>query len=241
MHRNYAKRLIAGTLAFSCALGGLYIGSARMARAAAATSLQAGGVQQEAGTAAIGAPHKERGGQTGTKRQEAETPPIVSEAAAVLGMNTAALTEQLKAGKSIADVAKERGMSEQQLTAKLLQLRVARIDDAVKNGKMDAARAEQMKQRMGSHLGYMIKEKNLLNHDAFRKSHGWKPSHEQLASVLGLSEEELREQLKAGKSVADIAAAKGMSREKLLAELKEQLTPQLERWVDRKHPAAGEK
>jgi AraC-like DNA-binding protein len=237
MIRTHALRFIAGTLALSCAFGGLYIGSARTARASAAAALQAG-AQQPDKTA--GAPRQEHRKQAGTER-ETETPPIVGEAASVLGIDAAALTEQLKAGKSLADVARERGMSEAYLTAKLLKLRIARIDAAVRSGKLDAARAEQMKQRMSRHLSYMVKEKGLPEKHAHHKGHGWKPDQEQLAAMLGMSKDELRGQLEAGKSLADIAAAKGMSRGQLIAKLKEQLTPQLELWVDHKHPAPAGK
>ncbi|KIL41187.1 hypothetical protein SD70_09200 [Gordoniibacillus kamchatkensis] len=240
MNRTNAQRIAVATLAFGCALGGMYIGCGRTASAAAAP-WQIGGALADAVATAYGAPGKESRSEAGTKRPDEEAPPIVSEAASLLGMDANALTEQLKAGKSIADVAQERGMSAQDLTARLLRLREARIDDAVKTGKLDAARAALMKQRMGEHLDYMVKEKGLLHHGTFRKSHGWKPNYEQLAAVLGVGKDELRSQLKAGKSLAEIAAAKGMSRDELVARLKEQMTPQLERWIDRKHPAAAEK
>jgi uncharacterized protein YidB (DUF937 family) len=234
MIRTQATRVIAVTLAASCALGGLYIGSARTARAAATAALQAGAAWQPDKAA----PRPERREQAG---RDAEMPPIVGEAASVLGIDAAALAEQLKAGKSLADVAKERGISEADLTARLLKLRLARIDDVVRNGKLEAARAEQMKQRMSRHLSYMVKEKGLPEIHAHPKHRIWKPDQEQLAAMLGISKDELRGQLEAGKSLADIAAAKGISREQLIAKLKEQLTPQLEHWVDRKHPAPAKK
>ncbi|WJH36741.1 hypothetical protein N6H14_14010 [Paenibacillus sp. CC-CFT747] len=52
-------------------------------------------------------------------------------------------------------------------------------------------------------------------------------SHEQLAKALGISKADLTKELKTGKSLADIAKAKGMSEEQLIAKLKEELTPAL--------------
>jgi hypothetical protein len=232
MNRTHAKRILAGTLALACVLGGTYIGTARMARAAATNSLSA-----HAATRAQLAP---RSGQAEESRSAQRTPPIVSEAASVLGIDAAELTKQLQAGKSLADAAKDRGISEADFTAKLLALRSARIDEAVKSGKLDAAKGEAMKQRMSEHLVYMVREKNLLEKHERHKGHGLQPKPEQLTAVLGVSKDELHKQLQAGKSIAEIAAAKGMSREQLIAKLKEQMTPQLERWVDRKHPAPAQ-
>jgi hypothetical protein len=203
-----------------------------MARAAVTNALSAQAVSR--------AQLAPRSGQAEENRSAQRTPPIVSEAASVLGIDAVSLTKQLQAGKSLADAAKERGMSEADFTAKLLALRCARIDEAVKSGKLDAAKGEAMKKRMNEHLAYMVREKNLLEKHAQHKGHGLRPDPEQLAAVLGVSKEELHKQLKAGKSIAEIAAAQGISREQLIAKLKEQMTPQLERWVDRKHPSPAQ-
>lgn len=236
MNRTNVRRVIVGTLALSFALGGLYISSGRTVRAASIAALQSisgSGVQQS--SSVVTEPKTERSRANAGETKVSKTPIIVTEAASVLGMDANALRQQLQSGKSIVDVAKEKGVSEADLTAKMLQLRVAHIDEAVKKGKIDAAKAEQMKQRMSSHLSYMLNEKGLPEKHAMHKGHGMKPNPEQLATVLGISKDELKAQLQSGKSLAEIAAAKGMSRDQLIAKLKEQMTPQLERWVDRKH------
>jgi DNA-directed RNA polymerase specialized sigma subunit len=162
-------------------------------------------------------------------------PLIVTEAASVIGMDSDALLQQLQNGKSIVEVAQAKGISEADLTSKMLKLREGRIDEAIKNGKIDAAKAEQMKQRMKSHLSFMLNEKGLPDKHTMHKGRGMKPSPDELAALLGIDKDELKAQLKSGKSLAEIAAAKGISRDQLIAKLKEQMTPQLEQWVDRKH------
>ena len=49
-----------------------------------------------------------------------------------------------------------------------------------------------------------------------------------------MTKEELRRQLHAGKSLAEIAQAKGISKDKLVVSIKDQLTPSIEKWVDHK-------
>lgn len=230
------KRIVVCTLALTFTLGGLYMGSGRTVRAASAAALQSlSGTGAKQDNAAVAEPKKDSSRPKPSETKESQAPIIVNEAASVLGMDPMALLKELQRGKSIMDVAKAKGVSEAELTAKMMQLRGNRIDEAVKNGKIDAARAEQMKQRMSSHLSYMLNEKGLPEKHSMHKGHGMKPDPEQLASALGISKEELKAQLKSGKSLAEIAASKGISRNQLIAKLKDQMTPQIERWVDRKH------
>jgi len=56
---------------------------------------------------------------------------------------------------------------------------------------------------------------------------------------LGMSEQELANQLRSGKSLAEIAQARGISREQLISKIKEQMTPMIERMIDKKSAADG--
>lgn len=69
----------------------------------------------------------------------------LDKAAAAIGITTDALTTELKAGKTIADVAGERNVAVQTVIDALVADATARIDQAVTDGKLDAARAETMK------------------------------------------------------------------------------------------------
>ncbi|MFC0213158.1 hypothetical protein ACFFK0_11950 [Paenibacillus chartarius] len=237
MKRIFAARLFAGTLALTCAAGGMYIGVPGTATAALSAAVASSSSQPQAT-----APRQDRKetAEPRSAKSHDGAPPIVAEAASVLRMKENELIDKLKKGVSLADVAKERGMSSDDLTAKLLQLRNARIDEAVKAGKLDAAKAEKMKQNMGRHLSYMIAEKNLLDMHSMhmhKRRDFLKPDPEQLAAMLGITEAELRRQLKSGKSLTEIAAGKGIGREQLMAKLQELMTPKLERWIDRKRSA----
>lgn len=166
--------------------------------------------------------------------------PIVEESAAVIGVDKEALVKTLKSGKSIVEAAADKGISEADLTTKLQQLRTDKIDAAVKDGKLTADQGEHMKMKLSEHLKFILNEKNLLaGHEGHGRWHkfGLKPDTEKLAKTLGLSRDELHAQLRSGKSLAEIAQSKGISKDKLVASIKEQLTPSIEKWVDHKKAA----
>ncbi|UJF35224.1 DUF2680 domain-containing protein [Paenibacillus hexagrammi] len=165
--------------------------------------------------------------------------PIIEESASLIGVNKETMVKSLQNGKSIVDVASEKGVSEADLTAKLMKLRTSKIDVAVKEGKLSSEQGEKLKQRLDQHLKQILNEKNLLEkmkeRGAWKKhGHGLRPDTAQLAQSLGMTQEELRAQRKAGKSLAEIAQSKGMSKDKLIETIKEQLTPSIEKMVDRK-------
>jgi hypothetical protein len=59
-------------------------------------------------------------------------------------------------------------------------------------------------------------------------------SPEKLAAIIGIPEEKLVEQLKAGKSITEIAEAQGMNKQQLVAKIKDNLTPYLNKALDHK-------
>lgn len=164
--------------------------------------------------------------------------PIIEESASAIGVEKDVLVKSLKSGKSIVEAAADKGVSEADLTAKLQQLRTGKIDAAVKDGKLTADQGEHMKQKLGEHLKFILNEKNLLDSHAKGKHRfGLKPDTDKLAQSLGLSKDELHAQLRSGKSLTEIAKAKGISKDKLVASIKDQLTPSIEKWVDHKKEA----
>ncbi|WP_127587629.1 hypothetical protein [Paenibacillus koleovorans] len=89
---------------------------------------------------------------------------LITDAAGIIGIAPDALKKELKAGKSIVEVAKAKGIEETDLTSKLLADRMKKIDEAVQSGKWTAEKAEKMKQHLPDHL------KHMLNHKGFHKS-----------------------------------------------------------------------
>lgn len=64
--------------------------------------------------------------------------------AQVLGMTVDGVRSQMQQGKSLADLIQEKGLNKDQVEQKLLDLEKARLDAAVKAGRMSQQQADQM-------------------------------------------------------------------------------------------------
>jgi hypothetical protein len=226
MNQPFMKKLLVSSIALTFVLGGSSLSSL------SAAARPPSGDQQDI-VSLQQADEKDQG-------RHSRKWPIIEESATVIGVDKEVLVKSLKNGKSIVEAAADKGISEADLTAKLQQLRTGKIEVAVKDGKLTADQGEHMKQKLSEHLKFILNEKNLLDdHDGRGKWHkfGLKPDTEKLAKTLGLSTDELHAQLRSGKSLAEIAQAKGISKDKLVASIKEQLTPSIEKWVDHKKDA----
>ena len=126
----------------------------------------------------------------------------------------------------IDDAAKRLGVEPQALEDALEGALGARLDEAVKEGRLTEAQAAELKERLkdgtlplfggrgpGGHHGFGFHGPELL--DA-------------AASYLGVTEAELRTQLESGKSLADVAKAEG----KTIAGLESALTSAVETKLD---------
>lgn len=222
MNQPYMKKLLVSTMAISFVLGATMLPAlSASAQAPSANGQEIVSLQQA----------DEKGHGRHNRKW-----PIIEESANVIGVDKEVLVKSLKSGKSIVEAAADKGVSEADLTAKLQQLRTGKIELAVKDGKLTADQGEHMKQKLGEHLKFILNEKNLLDSHGRSKWHrfGLKPDTEKLAKTLGLSKDELHAQLRSGKSLTEIAQSKGISKDKLVASIKDQLTPSIEKWVDHK-------
>ena len=77
-------------------------------------------------------------------------------AAKYLGMTEAALRAQLESGKTLAQVAKDRNKSVDGLVTALVAEKKARIDQAVKDGHLTRAQADELVARMKEHVTAMV-------------------------------------------------------------------------------------
>ncbi|MVO99298.1 hypothetical protein [Paenibacillus lutrae] len=231
------KNKLAGTLALAFLLGSLSLGDKE------AFALEERGDDSLYGT--YPAANQPGRSEEESSHKEHGVPglPILDEVAAILGIQNAALKETLGKGKSLAEAAAEIGISEADLSAKLTALRSAKIDQAVKEGRLDAERAAQMKQRMADHLKRMLQDKALLeHHEKFhgkdKVRYGLKPNQEKLAQAIGISRQDLQLQLSQGKSLQQIAESKGITKRQLIERIQNVLAPDLEKYIEQKVPAA---
>jgi len=78
-----------------------------------------------------------------------------------LGMDPKDLLTELRSGKSLADVATAKGVDPQTVIDSLVAAANTRIEGAVASGKIDQAKADEMKQKLPDRI------KALVNHQGF--------------------------------------------------------------------------
>ncbi|OME97411.1 hypothetical protein BK124_15505 [Paenibacillus amylolyticus] len=169
---------------------------------------------------------------------------MIGETADLLGIGLRDLKEQMELGKTLSQIAKERkGLSEEQLLQKLKPTLAQRLDQAVEEGCLTKEQAAATKADMDTKLKKVI---NTPLRDLRREfaHHGKRSMVDkgEIARFIGVTPAQLHEQLQGGKSLAEIAQAKGISETQLVDKLKEQLTGDLKIFVNQKgnvHPAPG--
>lgn len=82
-----------------------------------------------------------------------------SVAATTIGVDVSALKSELKAGKSIADVASDHDVTAQAVVDALVGAATAKIDAAVEAGKIDATRATALKERLPNMFTKLVNRK----------------------------------------------------------------------------------
>lgn len=240
MKQTYAKKMIVSSLALALVLGGgaLY-GTKQFVRAETPDAA----VQSQGNTdkPAEGKEWANKGDKA--RSMHDKSMPIFEEAAAILGMDKETLKKSLK-DKTLVQLAAEKKISEADLIAKLQAERTKKIDEALASGKLTAEKAEKLKQNMGEHLKFMVNHK--LTGEGKKRMHGGKhhimmPAKDKLAGILGMTEDELKEELRAGKSLTEIAQSKGITKEQLIGKIKDEMTPWIENMVERKHSTGDKK
>lgn len=150
----------------------------------------------------------------------------------LLQIDQATLKQELKAGKSLADIAAEKGVAEQQVIDTLVQQATQRIDQAVQNGKLTQDKADQMKAKLADRVKAMVEKKG---GPAFSKhEHGEKGGQlKEVATVLGITPQDLMTQLKQGKSIAQIAQDKGMTEDQVVNALLDKEKARITKFVEK--------
>ena len=131
-------------------------------------------------------------------------------------------------------VAANLGVSPQQLQDALKKTRVEQINQAVSEGKLSQDQANQMIQRINSGQGPIGFGPNVGG-----PGHGPKPGDRQAmrggmmgaAQALGLTPEQLRQELQGGKTLAQVAEQRNVSRDELKARLQAQQKQRLDQAV----------
>lgn len=150
----------------------------------------------------------------------------------LLNMDADTLRQQLLSGKSLTEIASEKGISEQQIVDLFVKQGTQRIDEAVKAGKLTQEQADQLKSLLEERIKDGIEQKGGFKVKAGIKARFHKGKLEEAASVLGMNVEEILSELKSGKSIAQIAEEKGISKQQLIDDLLEKEKERITKWVD---------
>jgi AraC-like DNA-binding protein len=149
---------------------------------------------------------------------------FLSTAADYLGLTEAQLRTQLNSGKTLAQIAKDRDKSVDGLVDKLVADKKVHIEQAVKDGRLTRAQADEIEADLRKAITEFVNN----GKPEFRKFPGgpWPfglpgPDHflSTAADYLGLTQAQLRTQLNSGKTLAQIAKARGKSVEGLVDKL----------------------
>lgn len=136
--------------------------------------------------------------------------------AQILGIDAKTLGQELKSGKTLAQIATAKGMDVATLTQKLQTALNDRIDKAVASGKLTSEKAAQIKATQASEIANKINQPWTGKQGKFGMDKG---VGQTLQSILGMDATQLKEQLKSGKTLAQIATEKGISKADLTAKL----------------------
>jgi hypothetical protein len=150
---------------------------------------------------------------------------LLPAAAAYLGVTPVALRTELRSGKSLAQVATAKGKSVEGLKTALVAAIKTRVDAAKAAGKLDAARADRLLQRAPQLVERLVNAKPRAR--AMRPNGARGGLLKAAATYLGVTNAQLVTDLRAGKSLAQVAAAKSKSvdglKQTLLAALKQKV------------------
>ena len=134
---------------------------------------------------------------------------LLPAAAAYLDVTPAALRRELRSGKSLAQVATAKSKSVDGLKQALLAAITSKVQAAKTAGKLDAARADRLLQRAPQLVERMVNATPRAHGPRARTARGG--LLKAASTYLGLTHQQLATELRSGKSLAQVAAAKNKS------------------------------
>jgi transposase-like protein len=144
----------------------------------------------------------------------------------LLNIDQETFRNEMKAGKTLVAIAKDRGISEQELKDFMIQKMTLRIETDVKAGKITSERAETMKADMDKRVTGMINGEAPMH-----RGHGLghhKMDSSALLTLLNIDQETFRNEMKAGKTLVAIAQEHGVSEQALKEAILGQMNQRIE-------------
>lgn len=156
--------------------------------------------------------------------------PENKELLALLKMDAETFRNEMKAGKTLAEVAKERGVSEQQLKDVMIRQMTERIDAGVKAGKLTTEQADKLKADMDQRVSDRINRKAPVGDMHHGRRHH-RMDNTELLALLKLDQEAFRSEMRAGKTLAEVAKERGVAEQQLKDVIIKQMTERIDAGV----------
>jgi primosomal protein N'' len=173
---------------------------------------------------------------------------LLKETATILGVEESVVQEALKADKTLEAFAIEKGLTKEDYLAKLVAAETSAINAEVTAGTLTQEKADAKIANLSDQLTKQIEGKGFGG--GFPGGQGGKGgpggfggglgNSEVIITILGLTQEELRTELESGKSIVDIATAKGISEDVLISKIKDGMTDSIKKSVEQKGAARPE-
>jgi hypothetical protein len=218
--RKSIAAIIIGVLTLALVAGVAFAGFGQTPQtvSAAPAAAQATVVPATTAAATPSAPKAGRPSQQDMSEAAQYFMPVISAVSTTLNLSPLEIASQLQAGKSVADIAKAQNVDLQKVKDALTGAVKTQLDAVVKAGKATQPQAD----KVGQTLNIWVDE--LLN--ASTASIPSNVSHKDLesyatpilnatASALNLTPEQLKSEVQAGKSLADIAKAQNVDLQKV--------------------------
>ena len=159
------------------------------------------------------------GAQTGGDQPPAEADrppgghgPGLDAAAKALNLSVDDLRSKLEGDKTIAQVAQEQGVDVQTVIDAMVADATAHIDQAVQDGKLTADQPNERKSNLQERITELVNEGTPKGGGP--RGHG--PKLDAAAKALGVSTDDLRGQLRDGKTIAQVADDRNVDKEKVI-------------------------
>jgi hypothetical protein len=151
----------------------------------------------------------------------------------LLKLDESTLRSRLSAGESLADIAKSQGVSKQKVIDLLVKMQKERITEAVKAGRLTDEQAKKINERLVEHTTRLVEGNGNAWHRHGGNGHHRSKRLDETAQVLGISSDVLLQELKNGKTIAQIGKEKGISEDALVSKLLEKEKARIQERIHR--------
>ncbi len=146
-------------------------------------------------------------------------PQVINDAVTtLLGMTQADIQTQLRDGKSLVEIAATKNVTEEALTSAIINAAKTKLQEKVTSNDLTQKQVDAMLQQLQNQISKIINYKSTPA--PFMGGRGMMGGHpainDALTTLLGMSQTDISTQLRAGKSLVEIAATKNITEQALV-------------------------